>query len=149
MARILGVDYGTRRLGFAVSDPSGIIGTPLRVVGVSNPADAVRATVAVSEEKESEAIVVGMPYNMDGTIGPAAEAVIAFVDKVRALVDIPVETWDERLTTSMIERVLLQADASRARRKEVRDKLAAQVILQGYLDRNAELAMQGIDGLDL
>ncbi len=92
---------------------------------------AVREACA---ETDAEMVVVGMPLNMNGSHGLMAETVSAFVRKLSAQLSIPVATWDERLSTSLVERVLIEADMSRAKRKRVRDKLAAQVILQGYLD---------------
>ncbi len=134
MARILGIDYGTRRLGFALSDPDKIIATPLCVVQVHSTKEAARQVKQLCEEQDIERIVIGMPFNMNGTSGPAAKAVTAFAELLREQTGIPVETWDERLSTSMVERALLESDISRSKRKKVRDKLAAQVILQSYLD---------------
>jgi putative Holliday junction resolvase len=132
--RTLGVEYGEKRIGFAVSDPVGILATPLRVVTVSGPSDALAAVRETAEEVAAERIVIGLPLNMDGTRGAKVEEVEAFVVRLKAIVSQPVLFWDERLSTSMVERVLIDADMSRKRRKEVRDKLAAQVILQGFLD---------------
>lgn len=134
MARILGVDLGGKRVGFAVSDPTGVIATPLCVVQVKDDADRVRVVMEQCRETGAERLVVGLPVNMNGTHGPAVEAVVRFVERVRALLDVPVDTWDERLTTKMAERVLIEAGMSRRGRKKVVDKLAAQLILQGYLD---------------
>jgi putative holliday junction resolvase len=134
MPRILGVDYGTRRVGFAVSDPGGIIAMPLKVADICGETEALREVVNTCRETQAERLVIGIPVNMDGTHGPSAEAVLAFIERLKEDLRIPILTWDERLSTSMVERVLLQADVSRAKRKAVRDKLAAQVILQGYLD---------------
>jgi putative Holliday junction resolvase len=92
----------------------------------------------VCAETEAERVVVGLPLNMDGSPGPMAEKVRAFVTGLEAEIAVPVDAWDERLSTRMVERVLLQADVSRAKRKKARDKLAAQVILQGYLDARLE-----------
>ncbi len=135
--RIVGIDYGTRRLGFAVSDPTGIIATPLRVVEVSSCDEAVSSSAEVCSEQQASQIVVGMPFNMDGSRGPAAEAVESFIAELAKRTGLDVAAFDERLTTAMVERSLLAADASRAKRRKVRDKLAAQVILQGYLDSRA------------
>ena len=134
MSRMLGVDFGERRVGLAVSDALGMLATPWRTVEVSGRREAVEGVVKACEETEAEQIVVGLPLNMDGTHGPMVEKVDAFVADLRGRVSVPVVTWDERLSSSLVERMLLEADVSRARRKQVRDKLAAQVILQGYLD---------------
>lgn len=138
MAVVLGVDYGTRRLGLAVSEPDGIIALPLKTVAVRTPAEALNAVVEAAAETEAERIVVGMPRNMDGTHGPAAVAVDGFVGALRDTVDLPVETLDERLTTKMAERTLRETSARRGKRKQVIDQLAAQIILQDYLDGEAE-----------
>ena len=135
MPRILGVDYGQRRVGLAVSDPTGIIATPLSVVEVTSDGEAVRRVADTARAVEAEKVVVGLPISLSGTEGPMAAKVRAFVAELAKRVAIPVETWDERLTTSLVERMLVDADVSRQRRRQVRDKLAAQVLLQGYLDR--------------
>jgi putative Holliday junction resolvase len=134
VGHILGVDYGTKRLGFAISDEAHIIATPHSVARVTSLNDAVAAAARLCAEQDVEMAVVGMPYNMDGSIGPAAEAARKFMDRLKDKTGLPVEPFDERLTTSMVERALVESDAGRATRREVRDKLAAQVILQGYLD---------------
>jgi putative Holliday junction resolvase len=134
MGRWLGVDYGEKRVGLAISDESGILATPLRIAEVLSPKQAARAVREACAEIEAVGIVVGLPLNMNGTIGFKAEEVNAFCERLRRSVNVPVETWDERLSTSMVERVLLEADMSRGKRRKVRDKLAAQVILQGWLD---------------
>lgn len=134
LTRILGIDYGTRRFGFAISDEVGIIATPLCVVEVEGDSDAVSAVKRLCDEQGAGRIVIGLPINMDGSIGPAAKAVEAFVELLAKEIGIPIDTWDERLTTSLVERMLIDADMSRAKRKGVRDKLAAQAILQSYLD---------------
>ncbi|MBL7115608.1 MAG: Holliday junction resolvase RuvX [Kiritimatiellae bacterium] len=134
MGRWLGVDYGEKRVGLAVSDESGILATPLRIADVLSVKQAARAVREACAEVEAVGIVVGMPLNMNGTIGFKAEEVNTFCERLRRSVNVPVETWDERLSTSMVERVLLEADMSRGKRRKVRDKLAAQVILQGWLD---------------
>lgn len=134
MGRWLGVDYGEKRVGLAISDESGILATPLRIADVLSPKQAARAVREACAEIEAVGIVVGLPLNMNGTIGFKAEEVNVFCERLRRSVNVPVETWDERLSTSMVERVLLEADMSRGKRRKVRDKLAAQVILQGWLD---------------
>ena len=134
MARILGLDHGERRLGFALSDPTGMLATPLRVVHVTGEGDALRAVVDVCRETGAAALVIGLPRNMNGTLGPAAEKVARFIERLQGALTIPIHTWDERLSSRLVERVLIDADVSRAKRKGVIDKLAAQVILQAYLD---------------
>lgn len=131
---ILGIDYGSKRVGFAISDPSLTMALTLRVVEVRGEEDALKQAAAISREVEADTVVVGLPLNMNGTRGPMAEKMEAFAQRLRALVTVPVEMEDERLSTSAAEHALIEADVSRSRRKHLRDKLAAQVILQGYLD---------------
>jgi putative Holliday junction resolvase len=121
----------------AVSDPLGMVATPLRVADVKSDADAVAAACEAIRDTEAEKVVVGLPLNMDGTSGPKAEQVMAFCEKLKAQSPVPIDTWDERLSSRIAERAMLEADLSRKKRKGLRDKLAAQVILQGYLDAQA------------
>lgn len=137
MNRILGVDYGEKRIGIASGDLELGIATPLQMVEVRNADQAVEAVKRVCAEKEAGKVVVGLPINMDGSEGPAATGALAFAARLRDVLSVPVETWDERLSTRIAESVLLDADVSRAKRRGVVDKLAAQVILQGYLDAQA------------
>ncbi len=138
MGRILGVDYGTKRVGIAISDPLAMLATPLSVETVQSVDEAVAAVCRIARDRGVIKIVVGIPINMNGSSGPMALEAGKFVELLRAASGLPVESTDERLSTSLVERMLLDADVSRERRKEVRDKLAAQVILQGYLDTKAE-----------
>ena len=134
MARTLGLDYGERRMGFAVSDPSEILATPLCVVTIRDLEDGVRAVCRLVQETGAERLVVGLPVNMNGTRGEMVARVEAFLERLAAVLSIPVMTWDERLTSTMVERAMRAGGASRARRDSLRDMLAAQAILQSYLD---------------
>jgi putative holliday junction resolvase len=134
MPRILGLDYGERRLGFALSDTGEIISMPLSVAHIRSRAEAVNEVEKAVRETGAAKLVIGLPVNMNGTRGPAAEGVGAFVEALAGRVTIPIETWDERLTTKSAHDVLIEAGTSRRRRKEVVDKLAAQIMLQNYLD---------------
>ena len=136
--RILGVDYGEKRIGFAVSDPAGMLAMPLAVCEVASDAEAVAAVQSHCTSTDAELVVVGLPLNMDGTRGPMALKTQAFAAELGKALAVPVATSDERLTTALVERTLLEADLSRAKRKRVRDKLAAQAILQNYLDARAQ-----------
>jgi len=136
MPRILGVDYGTRRLGFAVSDETGCIALPLCIAEIRNQEQAISETRRIFSERHAEQILVGVPLSMDGTKGRAALAVEEFARKLE-VAGIPVVYWDERLSSAQVERMLVESNASRSRRREVCDKLAAQVVLQSYLDRQA------------
>ena len=132
--RIIGVDYGERRLGFAVCDPDGVFAMPLKVVEVRSGKQAVEAVRCLCEEEEPDEVVVGMPLNMDGSSGPMACKVEEFCSRLAQCVNVPISQWDERLTTSMAERALAEAGADGRRRRGIVDKVAAQNILQGYLD---------------
>ena len=136
MGRILGVDLGARRIGLAVSDPTGLIASPLRVLERSGDADVDRrAIVAVAREEEAATVVVGLPKEMSGRSGIAAAAAAAEVEAIRALApELTVEVVDERLTTVIAQRSLIEAGVSRRKRKGTVDKVAAAVILQSYLD---------------
>jgi putative Holliday junction resolvase len=145
MAKILGLDYGEKRVGVAVSDPDGVIAMAHSVFdrdGGSGKA-LIEEIVRICRETGVEKVVVGLPINMNGTKGPMAEKIEAFAANLTGAVGLPVEKWDERLSTSMAERTLLEADMSRSKRKKVRDKMSAQVILQGYLDAANERSVQG------
>lgn len=134
MPRILGLDYGERRLGFALSDPGAMISFPLSVSHIHSRQEALREVARVVQSSQAERLVVGMPLNMNGSAGFQADNVKTFVADLAPLISIPVETWDERLSTRSAESVLIEAGETRKRRKEVVDKLAAQIMLQNYLD---------------
>ncbi len=138
--RIMGIDFGDRKIGIAVSDLLGWtaqgVETIVRQPGLEKDLDKIKA---IAQKYEVEKIVVGLPRNMNGTIGPQGEKALAFAEKVRYHLELPVETWDERLTTAAAERLLISADVRRAKRRQVIDKMAAAIILQGYLDAHAGL----------
>ena len=134
MQRVLGLDVGDKTIGVAVSDELGLTAQGVTVRQRQALAADVAYVREVAERYQVAGIVVGLPKNMDGSIGPQARKTLAFIARLRQDVDVPVIEWDERLTTQQAERVLLSADASRRRRKQVRDQLAAQLILQTYLE---------------
>jgi len=134
MPRTLGVDYGERRVGLAISDELGLLALPLDILPVQGAKQVIRDVLRLCQEKQVAVIVVGLPLNMDGSRGPAVEAVERFVLELRRQASRPVEVWDERMSSRQVERMLIDSDVSRARRKGLVDKLAAQVILQSYLD---------------
>ncbi len=134
MTRILGIDYGSTRLGLAMSDEDGILASPLPVRTRKTLADDLDFITRLVNKNMVGTIVVGLPLNMNGSHGQMAQAVMAFVEHLGEKCDVPIDTFDERLTTSEAERVLVQADVSRKRRRPLRDGLAATLILQGYLD---------------
>ena len=116
------------------SDELGFTAQPHETLKRRGDAEDLRVLRILLEEREISTVVVGLPKNMDGSIGRQARRVAAFAEKIETVLDVPVVHWDERLSTVAAERVLIQADLSRAKRKKNVDKLAAAVILQGYLD---------------
>lgn len=134
MGRCLGIDFGTRRIGVAISDESATIAFPSGAIENSGPAQAVEAIGRIVREKGAEAIVVGMPLGLNGAKGMAAENVERFVELLKESLAIPVVAWDERLTTKIAERAMIAGGLSRSRRKACIDSATAQIILQSYLD---------------
>jgi putative holliday junction resolvase len=136
--RILSLDHGTRRIGVAVSDETKTIATPLEYIP-AEPMDGVIARLQqLIREKDVELILIGMPRNMDGTYGPATEKVKDFIVAIQPHITTPVKTWDERLTSAQANRVLLQANVRRDKRKQNVDKMAAAILLQSYLDSRSD-----------
>jgi putative Holliday junction resolvase len=132
--RVLAIDHGTKRMGIAVSDPSGMIALPLEFI----PAEPFNAFLdrlkQLIQEKEVEQILVGMPRNMDGSYGPAAAKVREFIAVLKETIAVPILTWDERLTSTQANRFLVQANVSRKDRKQKVDQAAAAILLQSFLD---------------
>ena len=137
--RIMGLDVGSKTVGVAISDPLGFTAQGLEIIQIDEEKEQFgfeRLTELVEQYKVDK-LVLGLPKNMNNTSGPRVEASKAYGEKIAQLFQIPVEYQDERLTTVAAERMLIeQADVSRSKRKKVIDKLAAQLILQNYLDRN-------------
>jgi len=132
---LIGLDLGTKTIGVAVSDPDRRLATPVTTVLRQRfTADAERL-LALAAERHAVGFVLGLPINMDGTEGPRAQSTRAFARNFARLTEFPIALWDERLSTAAVERALIAADASRARRKAVIDQHAAAYILQGALDR--------------
>jgi putative Holliday junction resolvase len=132
--RVLAIDHGTKRVGLAISDEMGIIAQPLEFVP-AEPRDRLFSRIReVVEARQVGLVIVGMPRNMDGTYGPAAQKVKEFVEALRTPVSVPIKTWDERLTSAQANRMLIQADVRRDNRREKVDKTAAAILLQSYLD---------------
>ena len=133
--RVLALDAGEKRIGVAVSDPLGIIAQGVTVISRKDPETDLNEIKKIAEEYKADSIVVGMPVNMDGTKGRSAEKVAEFVETLKEKFAIPVYTYDERLSTKESEKFLISADVSRKKRKSVIDKMAAQLILESYLER--------------
>ena len=132
--RVLGLDLGARRIGVAVSDPMGWTAQGLATIQRRSEQQAIDEIRRVVGELGVERIVVGLPRNMDGTIGPQARKVLTFAARLRETLGIPVDAWDERLTTVAARKSMTETRLSRARRKLTVDRIAAQLILQGFLD---------------
>ena len=132
--RILGLDVGDRRIGVAVSDELALFAQGLFVLERRSLAADMAALQEVMSDYDASRIVVGMPRNMNGSYGPQADKTAAFMERLERSCNLPCIAWDERLTTQQAERVLITANQRRRKRKTLRDKLAAQLILQNYLD---------------
>jgi putative Holliday junction resolvase len=132
--RILAIDHGSKRIGIAISDELQMIAQPLEFIPSEPFAEFLQRLKDLLREKEVELILVGMPRNMDGSYGPAALKVQAFVAALKGALTIPIETRDERLTSAQANRVLIQGGVRRAQRKEKVDQMAAAILLQSYLD---------------
>jgi len=131
--RLLGMDPGTKTIGLALSDTTLMIATPMEIIRRKRFKDDVARIQQIVEEQNVGGFVIGWPVNMDGSEGPRCQSVRAFSENLAKFFDLPQTLWDERLSTSAVERTLLEADSSRAKRKDVIDKMAAAYILQGAL----------------
>ncbi len=134
--RLMGLDVGTKTIGVALSDPLGITAQGLEVIRRKGQEKDLTRLRDIITEKEVSGIVVGLPRNMNGTMGPQSEVIREFASLLENTFNLPVVMWDERLSTVAAEKMLISADVSRSRRKQVIDKMAAVMILQGYLDSN-------------
>jgi len=133
MSRTMAVDLGSARTGIAVSDELGMLAQPWKTLPGGEP--ALEAVVAASQEIKPVRILVGLPRNMNGTYGPAAENARTFAENLRALVTCPVDLWDERLTTVAAQRALRESGRKARDQRGVIDQVAAQILLQSWLDR--------------
>jgi putative holliday junction resolvase len=140
MKRILGIDHGEARIGLALSDELGMLAHPLETIKVKEQADLAGYIAGVIAREKVETVVIGMPRNMNGTYGPAAEKVKAFAESLKAKAGCAVKFWDERLTTVAAQKSLHESGRNVKQGRAVIDQVAAQMILQGYLDGQA---MQG------
>jgi putative Holliday junction resolvase len=137
--RILGLDIGSKTIGVAVSDEMGLIAQGITTLKRKGLHQDVEQLLKVIEEHGVKKIIVGLPKNMNGTLGPSAKMVLSFLEELKKFIDLPIITWDERLSTVAAQRALLEADMSRKKRKRVIDKVAALLILQGYLDSQTRM----------
>ncbi len=128
------MDVGEKRIGVAISDPTGVIASPLTTVEVQDE-DDLALILSIVSEHGVERVVVGLPRSLDGGIGPQAQRVRVFVDRLRQATKVVINEWDERLSTVAAQRTLRAGGSSRAKQKARRDEIAATIILQSYLDR--------------
>lgn len=133
--RILGLDIGQKTIGVAISDPLGFTAQGITTIRRKKKEEDLNEIVKLCKEYGVETIVVGLPKNMNGSIGFAGEKIMEFTELLKDSVECKIELWDERLTTVAAHRAMLEADLSRGKRKKIVDKIAATYILQGYLDR--------------
>lgn len=143
--RLLGVDLGTKTIGLAMTDVERRIASPLETLRRSKFTPNAAEILRIVEKFDIVAVVIGLPLNMDGSEGPRAQATRSFARNLAPLIKIPIVYWDERLSTVAVTRTLIEADASRARRGVLVDKLAASFILQGAIDRLGFMANAGRD----
>lgn len=134
----MGLDVGDKRIGIALSDEGAIIASPQETLERRGNRKDIAHLLELARRKDVAEILVGMPLSLDGSEGPQAQKVARFVEALKAATDLPVTTWDERLSTVGAERALLEGDVSRAKRKQTIDRVAAALILQGYLDSKRE-----------
>ena len=134
--RILGLDLGDRTIGVAVSDPLGFTAQGITTIRRKSLQYDIEELKKICKEYNIEKVLLGYPKNMNGTEGPRCEIVREFAEVIKEQLDLPIQFWDERLSTVAAHRAMLEADLSRAKRKKIVDKIAAVYILQGYLDRS-------------
>ena len=136
---LIGLDLGTKTIGVATSDPDRRLATAVETIARKTFSADAKRLLALAAERKAIGFVLGLPINMDGSEGPRAQSARAFARNLAKLTEVPIALWDERLSTAAVERELIAADASRARRKAVIDQHAAVYILQGALDRLARM----------
>ncbi|OPX48309.1 Holliday junction resolvase RuvX [Clostridium thermobutyricum] len=132
--RILGLDVGQKTVGVAISDPLGFTAQGITTIRRTKKSQDILEVKKICDEYSIEKIVIGLPKNMDGSIGFAGEKIKEFSEALKEVIDLEIIFWDERLTTVAAHRAMLEADLSRSKRKKIVDKVAATYILQGYLD---------------
>ena len=132
---LLGLDLGSKTIGVAASDPDRRVAAPVETISRQRFSLDARRILDLAAERRAAGFVLGLPINMDGSEGPRAQTTRAFARNLARLTELPIALWDERLSTAAVERALIEADASRAKRRSVIDQHAAAYILQGALDR--------------
>lgn len=130
----MGIDYGTKRIGVAISDPSCTMAHPLEIVPVKEDGSHMESLRRIVRDYQVEKIVVGLPYNMDGDVGESAKKVMLWSEELGRELNLPVDLWDERLTTAEAHEVLMHLKVKGPKRRAIVDKIAAGIILKSYLD---------------
>lgn len=130
----MGIDYGTKRIGIAISDPSCTIAHPLDTIQVREDGSHMESLKAIIQDYDVKRIVVGLPYDIDGGMGESATKVMQWSKNLETLLKLPVELWDERLTTSEAYEILIRMNVKGPKRRKMIDKIAASIMLQSYLD---------------
>lgn len=138
----MALDIGEKRIGVSVSDALRLTAQGLTTIEVSSSESTIAKIASIAGEYDADEIVLGLPKNMDGSIGRMAEKVISFKDQLERQINLPIILWDERLTSRYAENLLIDADMSRKKRKKKIDKVAAIIILQGYLDWRTNASRQ-------
>ena len=138
--RILGIDYGDKKIGLSLSDPSGTLAFPYRLLRNNNPEDVISEIKNLVKEKDISEIIIGLPRNTNNSIGERGKITLDFVSKLQEKLAISVKTWDERFTTRQAKGFMNMANLTMKKRKEKEDMIAAQLILQNYLDYLKNLA---------
>ncbi len=142
-ARLLGLDVGTKTVGMALSDVTRSIATPYDTIRRTKFTADAKTIAETIDKNQIGALIIGLPFNLDGSEGPRAQSTRAFARNLATHVSVPIAFWDERLSTAAVERHLIEADVSRKRRAELIDRMAAAYILQGALDRLSRIAKPG------
>ena len=137
MKPLLGIDFGRARIGLAISDELRFLAHPLETIPANK--DSIKRISEIVGDRKIDKVVVGIPRHMSGEIGETAKAALEFADKLRSQISCPVETWDERLTTAGAERALRDAGKKTRKTRHIVDQVAAQMILQSYLDREGNV----------
>ncbi|MFC1453788.1 Holliday junction resolvase RuvX [Verrucomicrobiota bacterium] len=143
MGCFLGIDYGAKRIGLAVSDETGQIAFPLRVLQNSGQRRVAEEINKIIAERKVDSLVLGLPISLNGSRGIAVENVERFAEVLKKHVSIPLDFWDERLSTKIAERAMIEGGLRRKRRRQCIDRATAQIILQSYLDAHARPEVQG------
>ena len=132
--RFMGIDYGTKRIGVAISDPLCTMAHPLEVVDVRGDNSHIERIKDIAEKYNITHVIVGLPYNMDGSIGDCGNSIMEWSRQLEESIGLPVTLWDERLTTYEAQNILIHSNMRRIKKRQVVDKIAASLILKGYLD---------------